>query len=279
MSSNRDDDIVIRLDFDGPGDGVREKARQDRAGDRQAKRASRIGQRVRRTMTARATGMASSVLNTATRGVSGRATTAGRSVARVASTNPMSLIAGAAVAIVATLGVAAIRIGSGKTFEGIGEEVKERLFGDLDEKAIAGAGARNALLAQPGVSAMLGAAEDDPRYAGVRQQFEAIHRARADHDEIALQGRSRVLRSTEFQVNGTLDNIIISAWDRLKAKWLELGGETTMYWLRWVLRGAVSIGSSFAWATSLPRRAESMLQFSSGRRAANGASPPAGVGR
>lgn len=203
------DDMVIRPRVDAqPGASAPTRARQERVFDRERRPGGIVPRMLRHALGSRlALGAAS--------GLGRFAVSFGRAAApRVLLANPIGLLVGALV----TATVVATRLVSGRSFEGIGQEINNVILGDLDETALASRDAREELLGNPNVARIIG------QEGRVNAQIGALHKRLAEIRKRDRVGRTLFMSDPEFDVNNTLDILILRGRDKLLEAWHGSGG-------------------------------------------------------
>ncbi len=109
---------------------------------------------------------------------------------------------GIAIVIAAALAVAA-RLHTGRSFENMGQAVREFVFGGLDEKAIATETVRERLLADRQLLATIG-------YEGIKPEHRQMFAELVRQEEAVQRGRSAFMQATTFQQNGLADIAILA---------------------------------------------------------------------
>lgn len=114
-------------------------------------------------------------------------------------------------------GIVALRLGSGKTFEQMGNEMNNMLLGDLDEAARAKMSVRHRFQA-------------DPLMARIRSQSGKqnmqINRIAQDLFRVEKQYEDgKALIEREFGVNGTFDMLILRAQQAFQKAFRAQGGD------------------------------------------------------
>lgn len=151
---------------------------------------------------------------------------AARTAARSAVLNPVGMITAAAVTAIVVAG----RLVSGRSFENMGQNVRQILLGDLDENALAGRDARNHLANDSDVARIAGI--EGKTNAQMKAIFDDLQEARKrDH-----LGRELFMQSADFQVNDTLDILILRARDALVAAWNGNGGPQKVEEFRYTMQ-------------------------------------------
>ena len=121
------------------------------------------------------------------------------------------------------------RLASGQSFENAGAHLNRKLLGDLDDKARAGITVRKRLSADSDLAYMRG---QDEKFA---TEIEAISESMYDFELRREQFRSRVMEDKHFQVNSTLDQLILRARDAFLTMWNASGGPALLEWFEWVM--------------------------------------------
>lgn len=143
---------------------------------------------------------------------------AGRGVAmagRAAVANPV----GAVVAALITAGVVALRLGSGKTFEQMGDEMNNMLLGDLDEAARAKMTVRNRFQSDAILTRIR--SQSGRQNVQMNRIAEDLFRVEKQYED----GKALIQR--EFGVNGTWDMLILRAQEAYQTAWKAIGGDET----------------------------------------------------
>lgn len=217
------DDMVIRPQIDPKQLGAKEQARESRR-LAAAKRKRGILRRIVKYKTimkaqrrARAIARTIRGLNKARAGAA--AVRTGSTMAgRAAAGTPWGLLIAAVVVGIAV----AIRSISGRSFENLGQQLNTMFLGDLDEEARSKMQIRNQFLGDRELTAIVG-------YEGkINSQIRSVHK---DLYDLALQeqrGRTRFMEFKDFQVNSTIDMLIIRAITLLRTHFR--GGRSRGRW-------------------------------------------------
>jgi len=122
---------------------------------------------------------------------------------------------GSAVVVGALVG---LRLGTGRSFENMGENLKQMALGNLSPDAMADQQARGFIASRPNLLAIMGM-ED-----GADDQIHELFRDVRELARRDLAGRARLMRDPRFQANQLIDNLILSGANRLWASWESNGG-------------------------------------------------------
>ena len=130
------------------------------------------------------------------------------------------LILGAAVAA-----VYATRVGTGRTFENLGEQVNELILGDSDEMAAATGDIRKQLMNDNAVMHMLSDAAKTDEHGNVTLPEDFLKAANQLRDERykQLRGESMIRQDPFFQVDDTLGMLIMRMHEYLVASLKSMG--------------------------------------------------------
>lgn len=125
-------------------------------------------------------------------------------------------VAIAAAVIVAT--AIAVRLGTGRSFENMGNNLRTFLFGDASSDAIAGMEAREMLAGDERFARIVGM--EGKANSQMREVFEGLKRIR----KIDALGRELMENDPEMQRNNTVDNLILRAQQLTIESWKASGG-------------------------------------------------------
>jgi len=241
--TNRDDMVLIpRFDTQYSG-SAQHQAREERRTAALGKKRSvlrriakaRAARKLRRARTARSGRRAVSAAKGA-RGAMKAASAVGRQVAggagRAAVANPI----GAIVAAVVVAAVVAIRLGTGRSMENMGAQVNKMLLGDSDEEARSYMDTRKRFSGDRHIVRMI--AQDGANNSQLKSIFDDIREAREEE----LKGASKFLEDDMFQVNSTLDILILRAAGLFTQGWVAAGGNEAVEKLRRARTDAIPHG-------------------------------------
>lgn len=150
------------------------------------------------------------------RGASGLAGKAVQKGGQMLARHPVGAIA---LALIAG-GIVALRLGSGKTFEQMGDEMNNMILGDMDEAARAKMSVRHRFQA-------------DPLMARIRSQSgkQNMQMNRIAQDLFRVEKQyedGKALIEREFGVNNTFDMLILRAQQAFQKAWKAEGGDDLM---------------------------------------------------
>lgn len=118
------------------------------------------------------------------------------------------IAAGGAAALAAII----VRTKTGRSFENLGQQIRQELFGDADEEAASFQMTRMGLAAN----------ENLMRFVGENGVTDQVRSVFAIHQKIALrkeQGRSKVMQSQYMEVDGLLDLLILRFQEKMVELW------------------------------------------------------------
>lgn len=217
------DDMVMRPSI-GPQKlpSTRTRAQIDREIDRSKKsgrglyRLARRAYQVQKTrrMAERAAKARRARVIAARTGRAGRAVRAGAATARAARLGGRAALnpVGALIAAIAVAGIVTGRLVSGRSFDNMGAEANRILLGDFDDEARAAMQARGEMMADSNILAFAGKRGITE---GMREMFEMRKKLALDE----IKGRSLFSEDPTFQVNGTLDMLILRAQEKITGFW------------------------------------------------------------
>jgi hypothetical protein len=142
----------------------------------------------------------------------------GRAVAmagRAAVANPVGLVITGLIAA----GIVALRLGSGKTFEQMGDEMNNMLLGDLDEAARAKMTVRNRFQGDAILTRIR--SQSGKQNVQMNRIAEDLFRVEKQYED----GKALIQR--ELPVNGTFDMLILRAQEAFSKAWKAIGGDET----------------------------------------------------
>lgn len=151
-----------------------------------------------------------------TRGAQGLARGAARMAGRAALGNPIGVIIAGLIAG----GIVALRLGSGKTFEQMGDEMNAMLLGDMDEAARAKMTVRHRFQGDELLARIRG--QSGKQNAQMNRIAEDLFRVEKQYED----GKALIQR--EFPVNNTFDMLILRAQEAFQKAWAAVGGDNTM---------------------------------------------------
>lgn len=139
------------------------------------------------------------------------------------------------LAILATVGVAAAavatRLISGRSFEGIGQEVNNILLGDLDDEARAKRTVRERFRGDPNIARIVG------QEGKVTGQIAALGEDLFKLELEQEKARSAFASHPRFQVNGYADMLILRIRDKIQQVWSGQGMSDSLNRLQAGYRG------------------------------------------
>lgn len=226
------DDMVLRPRVHGRMSKTRERAQLEHNMERTARKGHRLGRMMRLRAKQKALGVGRRLAGGAVRGLrAAQATEALGTVRTVASRSAVLNPVGLAVAAIAVGGLVATRLVTGRSFENMGETLKTTLLGDKPAEALASRQAREVLEGNDDVLLMAG---DPATRASVLDQAAKVHRVLSGVYQVAEDGKQAIRGDPEFQVNNTLDMLILRVADAMKRSW-EDGGPALVKELSWKL--------------------------------------------
>jgi hypothetical protein len=127
---------------------------------------------------------------------------------------------GAVLAGLVIAGAVIVRLGTGKSFGTIGEEVNEMFLGDYDEEVRAGANVRDQIRSNSALSTLASLSDETDEQGNkvVPQDIVTVYKAAAARKKRGLVGASRLRRAGDMQVQGIPDMVILY----IARKWKEL---------------------------------------------------------
>jgi hypothetical protein len=188
--SSPSDDMVLRPKVDAGHNNVRERASQERLRDHHDKRRRSYLQSLRNRLRILSRVRQSSSL-------AGRAVRppGGMRVPAAARAAGSTILAGAVVAT-----VVGVRIGTGRSFENMGANIQDYVFGGMSADAVAAAEAREFITSNPYLARSL---RDNPdQVLGIYEGMRALA-----HDRAA--GRQAAMADRRFQSNSEIDMIVL----------------------------------------------------------------------
>jgi hypothetical protein len=134
-----------------------------------------------------------------------------RRVGRVAPARGVMLgrVLGVSAAVAATVALVVARLVSGRSFKGMGAVVNKAVLGDADERALARKLATDQLLANPLVLRVAGT-------QGITSQIYRLHEAFTQEHLATVRGVSRTLENEAFDVDSTLDLLVLGVIRKIK---------------------------------------------------------------
>ena len=151
-------------------------------------------------------------------GTAVRVAAGGRAAAmagRAAVANPVGLVITGLIAA----GIVALRLGSGKTFEQMGDEMNNMLLGDLDEAARAKMTVRNRFQGDAILTRIR--SQSGKQNVQMNRIAEDLFRVEKQYED----GKALIQR--ELPVNGTFDMLILRAQEAFGTAWKAIGGDET----------------------------------------------------
>ena len=139
-----------------------------------------------------------------------------RMAGRAVMLNPIGMIVTALLAG----GMVLLRLGSGKTFEQMGDEMNNMLIGDLDEQARARMTVRHRFQSDEMLARIRG--QSGKHNAQINRIAQDLFRVEKQYED------GKALIEREFGVNGTWDMIILRAIQSFGKAWHALGGSDKM---------------------------------------------------
>lgn len=198
-----DDDMVIwvKVADEGQGNAPREQHRQDVVDKVVSRKRKGLGEAIARKIRRKA---AKTAVGLARRAVG----------IRLPPANPIAV--GVAVLIVA--GLVAGRLMSGRSFEGMGQDLRKTIFGNLSADAIAKQSTREAFESN---DALMMIAGREGISKPMRMAFDQIYQL----NKTEAEGRLKLLGDRDLQVNNMADMLILSMRTKLLAAFKSLGGD------------------------------------------------------
>ena len=126
--------------------------------------------------------------------------------------SPRVLATGAVTGAAVATGLMLAKGISGRTIENMGENLKEFLIGDLDERSRANMDVRNQFMGDRVIVNVAARTDADNRQ--IREMFETLR----DIRETQLRGVNRIMADKQFQVRSTLDIILENFSEYLQRK-------------------------------------------------------------
>jgi len=138
--------------------------------------------------------------------------------------------AGAIGSAVALGAIVALRLGTGRSFENMSENLKQMALGNLPVEALANQQARAFIASRPNLLETMG------QEGGANEQIHTIFQDVRELARRDLAGRTMFMQDTRFQANAMLDNLILAGTKRAKESWDANGGPAALENLKQVLR-------------------------------------------
>src|SRR6056300_1650780 len=146
------------------------------------------------------------------RGASGLAGKAVQKGGQMLARHPAGVIA---LALIAG-GIVALRLGSGKTFEQMGDDMNNMILGDMDEAARAKMSVRHRFQADPLMTRIR--SQSGKQNMQMNRIAEDLFRVEKQYED------GKALIEREIGVNGTWDMLILRAYEAFGKAWKAVGG-------------------------------------------------------
>lgn len=212
-------DMVLRPRVRGAMSRPREVAWREHG----IERASRAGHRIGAALRRHAAGVGRRAIGGAVRNLRATQAVEAANTARTLATrarflNPATI----AIAAVVVAGLVVTRLATGRSFENMGENLKQVVLGPMTAEAAASTRAREELLGNDGLMAMVSPG------SSAMDQSAFVARITAAVNRTEQIGRDAIAADKAFQTNGTLDLMILRFAELMKKSWESAGTKSLL---------------------------------------------------